>query len=124
VAANRPACARLLAVAPAGRSAASYTITRDTTLCGLAVCPRLVAQNVRWRAMVLNTRIRMAAWCADLEAQAGGPVSTDLSPASVVAQKIFTILRAVYPSRLFRKHGNGSYQRAAVRVCDADLGSE
>jgi hypothetical protein len=43
---------------------------------------------------------------------------------SVVAQKIFTILRAVYPSRLFRKHGNGSYQRAAVRVCDADLGSE
>jgi len=31
VAANRPACARLLAVAPAGRSAASYTITRDTT---------------------------------------------------------------------------------------------
>ena len=40
------------------------------------------------------------------------------------AQKIFTILRAVYPSRLFRKHDNGSYQRAAVRVCDADLGSE
>jgi len=32
MAANRPACARLLAVAPAGRSAASYTITRDTTL--------------------------------------------------------------------------------------------
>ena len=31
MAANRPACARLLAVAPAGRSAASYTITRDTT---------------------------------------------------------------------------------------------
>src|SRR5205823_6952795 len=31
VAADRPACARLLAVAPAGRSAASYTITRDTT---------------------------------------------------------------------------------------------
>ncbi len=27
--ANRPACARPLAVAPAGRSAASYTITRD-----------------------------------------------------------------------------------------------
>jgi len=33
MAANRPACARLVAVAPAGRSAASYTITRDTT-CG------------------------------------------------------------------------------------------
>ncbi|HEY5207887.1 MAG TPA: hypothetical protein VIJ42_00420, partial [Stellaceae bacterium] len=31
VAANRPACARLVAVAPAGRSAASYTTTRDTT---------------------------------------------------------------------------------------------
>jgi site-specific recombinase XerD len=31
VAADRPACARLLAVAPAGRSAASYTITGDTT---------------------------------------------------------------------------------------------
>ena len=31
MAADRPACARLLAVAPAGRSAASYTITRDTT---------------------------------------------------------------------------------------------
>src|SRR5437763_16929178 len=31
VAANRPACARLLAVAPAGRSATSYTVTRDTT---------------------------------------------------------------------------------------------
>jgi hypothetical protein len=31
VAADRPACARLVAVAPAGRSAASYTITRDTT---------------------------------------------------------------------------------------------
>jgi putative transposase len=34
VAANRPARARLLAVAPAGRSAASYTITRDTTKFG------------------------------------------------------------------------------------------
>src|SRR3979490_2765770 len=32
VAANRRARARLLAVAPAGRSAASYTITRDTTI--------------------------------------------------------------------------------------------
>src|SRR5207302_6949438 len=31
VAADRPACARLVAVAPAGRSAASYTITRDMT---------------------------------------------------------------------------------------------
>jgi hypothetical protein len=31
VAADRPACARLLAVAPAGRSTASYTITRDAT---------------------------------------------------------------------------------------------
>ena len=31
MAADRPACARLLAVAPAGRSAASYTIRRDTT---------------------------------------------------------------------------------------------
>jgi len=31
MAADRPACARLLAVAPAGRSAASYTITSDTT---------------------------------------------------------------------------------------------
>ena len=31
MAADRPACARLSAVAPAGRSAASYTITRDTT---------------------------------------------------------------------------------------------
>ena len=30
VAADRPACARLLAVAPAGRSAASYTTIRDT----------------------------------------------------------------------------------------------
>jgi len=29
VAADRPACARLLAVAPAGRSTASYTITRE-----------------------------------------------------------------------------------------------
>src|SRR3954447_23148849 len=28
---NRPACARLVAVAPAGRSAASYTTRRDTT---------------------------------------------------------------------------------------------
>ena len=34
MAADRPACARLLAVAPAGRSAASYTITRDTTRSG------------------------------------------------------------------------------------------
>ena len=33
MAADRPACARLLAVASAGRSAASYTITRDTTYC-------------------------------------------------------------------------------------------
>ena len=32
MAADRPACARLLAVAPAGRSAACYTITRDTTI--------------------------------------------------------------------------------------------
>jgi hypothetical protein len=32
MAADRPACARLLAVAPAGRLAASYTITRDTTM--------------------------------------------------------------------------------------------
>ena len=31
MAADRPACARLLAVAPAGRSTASYTITRDAT---------------------------------------------------------------------------------------------
>jgi hypothetical protein len=31
VAADRPAFARLLAVAPAGRSTASYTITRDAT---------------------------------------------------------------------------------------------
>src|SRR5438045_1713138 len=31
MAANQPACASLLAVAPAGRPAASYTITRDTT---------------------------------------------------------------------------------------------
>ena len=30
--ADRPACARLVAVAPAGRSAASYTISRDTTI--------------------------------------------------------------------------------------------
>src|SRR5207237_8333171 len=37
VAADRPACARLLAVAPAGRSAASYTITRDTTKSDAAV---------------------------------------------------------------------------------------
>ena len=36
MAANRPACARLLAVAPAGRSAASYTITGDTTAAGAA----------------------------------------------------------------------------------------
>jgi len=34
VAADRPACARLVAVALAGRSAASYTITRNTTLQG------------------------------------------------------------------------------------------
>src|SRR5204862_1400335 len=38
MAANRPACARLAAVAPAGRSAASYTITRDTTFLLLG-CP-------------------------------------------------------------------------------------
>ena len=31
MAADRPACARLVAVAPAGCSAAPYTITRDTT---------------------------------------------------------------------------------------------
>jgi len=42
MAANRPACARLVAVAPAGRSAASYTITRDTT------------QSARWPRAVLR----------------------------------------------------------------------
>jgi len=31
VATDRPACARLLAVAPAGRSVASYTTGRNTT---------------------------------------------------------------------------------------------
>jgi hypothetical protein len=41
VAADRPACARLLAVAPAGRSTASYTITRDTT----AATARLLAER-------------------------------------------------------------------------------
>src|SRR3546814_14650888 len=37
VATGRPAAARLLVVAPAGRSVASYTTTRDTTCCTACV---------------------------------------------------------------------------------------
>src|SRR5256885_9654661 len=46
VAANRPACARLVAVAPAGRSAASYTIRRDTNW-GVTVDPPGQAFSLR-----------------------------------------------------------------------------
>jgi len=37
MAADRPACATLVAVAPAGRSVASYTITRDMTTAGAVI---------------------------------------------------------------------------------------
>ena len=50
MAADRPACARLLAVAPAGRSAACYTITRDTTIIynarGLEQRDRIVGRTI------------------------------------------------------------------------------
>jgi len=37
MAADRPACATLVAVAPAGRSVASYTITRDMILSEIGI---------------------------------------------------------------------------------------
>jgi hypothetical protein len=55
VAADRPACARLLAVAPAGRSAASYTITRDTT--------QRIAAMVRDNPAVTAYRVAKAVGC-------------------------------------------------------------
>jgi short-chain Z-isoprenyl diphosphate synthase len=53
VAADRPACARLLAVAPAGRSAASYTITRDITskVRTLSDHPKIHRRRVRVQAI-------------------------------------------------------------------------
>jgi len=47
MAANRPACARPLAVTRAGRSAASYTITRDTTYCRARTGQRRSATGVQ-----------------------------------------------------------------------------
>ncbi|HEY5209305.1 MAG TPA: hypothetical protein VIJ42_07660, partial [Stellaceae bacterium] len=48
VAANRPACARLVAVAPAGRSAASYTTTRDTTEIEVFQMFKLAQRRLFW----------------------------------------------------------------------------
>jgi len=45
VAADRPACARLLAVALAGRSAVSYTTTGDTTYSPGSVIPKNAAKG-------------------------------------------------------------------------------
>src|SRR5205814_329982 len=52
---DRPACARLLAVAPAGRSAASYTITRDTTY---QCQPRALKQRPLPNVMTPKTALR------------------------------------------------------------------